>query len=200
MTTTSAREILLVPTHEVVEVHAPDFFLAFEDDLHVHRQAAVLLQVRLDRLEVHEHLSLVVRGAARVDFAVADGRLERRRFPQIEGVDRLHVVVAVKKDGRRARRAEPVAVDHGVPRRRNEPDVLQTDAAHLVGAPFGAALHVAGVLGQRADARDREQRFQLIEVLLAVHVDEIDDLLHVRDHSWVANSVSTPAAATGNSR
>ena len=57
---------------EVVEVGGADLLFALEDDLHVHRQAAVLLQVRLDGLEVHEHLALVVGRAARVDLAVAD--------------------------------------------------------------------------------------------------------------------------------
>ena len=53
-------ELVLVVADEVVEVDAADFLLAFEDELHVHGQPAVLLQVRFDRLEVHEHLALVV--------------------------------------------------------------------------------------------------------------------------------------------
>ena len=51
-------------------------------------------------------LAFVVAGAARDDdFAPAverfDARLERRRLPQIERVDRLHVVMAVEQDARR---------------------------------------------------------------------------------------------------
>jgi hypothetical protein len=72
-------------------------------------------QVRLDRLEVHEHLPLVVGRPARVDLAVADGRLEGRRLPQLERIDRLHVVVAVEEDGRRTLGAEPLGVDDGMP-------------------------------------------------------------------------------------
>ena len=142
MTTTSRLELALVGADEVVEMGAADFLFAFENDLHVHRQAAVLLHVRLDRLEVHEDLALVVGRAARVDLAVADRRLERRRHPEIQRIDRLHVVVAVEQDRRRVRRAEPVAVDDRIARRVDETDVLQADAAHLVGAPLGAALHV----------------------------------------------------------
>ena len=63
---------------------------------------AVLFQVRFDRLEVHEDLALVVGRPARVDLAVADRGLERRRLPQVERIDRLHVVVAVEEDRRRA--------------------------------------------------------------------------------------------------
>ena len=89
-------EVGLVVADEVVEVRAADFFFAFEDDLDVHRQPAVLLQVRLDRLEVHEDLALVVGGAARVDLAVADRRLEGRRLPQVRA-DRP----AARRSGRR---------------------------------------------------------------------------------------------------
>ena len=49
---------------------------------------SVLFQVRLDGLEVHEHLALVVCRPARVDLAVAHRRLERRRLPEI---GRAHV-------------------------------------------------------------------------------------------------------------
>ena len=45
---------------EVVEVGAADLFLPLDQELHVDRQAAVLLQVGLNGLEVHEHLALVV--------------------------------------------------------------------------------------------------------------------------------------------
>ena len=128
-------ELGLVRADEVVEVDAADLLFAFEDDLHVHRQAAVLLEMRLDRLEVHEHLALVVGRAARVDLAVADRRLERRRLPQLERIDRLHVVVAVEEDRRRAWRAQPVAVDDRIARRVDQADVLQSDPPHLVGAP-----------------------------------------------------------------
>ena len=150
-------QVVLVGADEVVEMLAADFLFALDHELHVHGQAAVLFHVRFDRLEVHEHLALVVGRAARVDLAVADRRLEGRRLPQVERIDRLHVVVPVKQNRRRLRRAEPVAVDDRIARRLDEADVLQADAAHLVGAPLGAALHVAGVLGQRADARNRQE-------------------------------------------
>ena len=171
-------ERVLVRDDEVVEVRAADLFLALENDPDVHRQPAVLLQVRLDGLEVHEDLALVVGRAARVDLAVADGRLERRRLPQVERIDRLHVVVAVEQDRRRALRAEPVAVHDRIARRLDEPDVLHADAAHLVRAPLGATLDVGRVLGQRADARDGEQGLQFLEVFVAVDVDEVDDVVH----------------------
>ena len=138
-----------------------------------------LLQVRLDGLEVHEDLALVVGRAARVDLAVADGGLKRRRLPELDGIDRLDVVVAVEEDRRRAFGAEPVAIDDGVAGRFEEPDIGQADAAHLVGRPFGAAAHIAGMLRQRADARNREVSLQLLDVAVTIGVDEVDDVVHV---------------------
>ena len=107
-------ELALMGLDEVVEVGGADLLFALEDDLHVDRELAGLLQVRLDGLEVHEHLSLVVGRSARVDLAVADRRLKGRRLPQLDRVDRLHVVVAVEEDRRRAFGAQPVAIDDGV--------------------------------------------------------------------------------------
>ena len=165
---------------EVVEVGGADFLLALEDDLHVDRQLAGLLQVRLDGLEVHEDLALVVGRAARVDLAVADGRFKRRRLPQLDRIDRLDVVVAVEEDRRRTFGAQPVAVDDGVAGRFDEPDVVEADAAHLLGRPLGAAPDVAGVLRQGADARNREVGLQLLDVAVTVRVDEVDDVVHWR--------------------
>ena len=171
-------EVVLVRLDEVVEVGRADLFFPLEDDLHVDRQPAVLLQVRFNRLEVHEDLPLVVGRAARVDFAVADGRLEGRGFPQLDRVDRLHVVVAVEEDGRRARRAQPVAVDDREAGRVDQLDVLQPDAAHLLRRPVRAALHVGRVLRQRADAGDGEVLLELVDVVVAVRIDEVDDVVH----------------------
>ena len=58
------------------------------------------------------------------------------------------------------------------------PWALQANPPHFIGAPVCAALHIAGVLRQRADAGNREQRLELFEVPVTVHVDEIDHLVH----------------------
>ena len=122
-------EILAMVADELVEMLAADFLLALDEELDVARQAAGLLQVRLDGLDVHEHLALVVGRAARIDLAVAHGRFERRRRPQVDRVDRLHVVVAVEENRRLAGRVEPVAVDDRVSRRLDEADVLHPGCA-----------------------------------------------------------------------
>ncbi len=178
MTTTSAASSSLCALMKSSRLRGADFLLALEHDLHVDRQPAGLLQMRFDRLEVHEDLALVVGRAARVDLAVADRGLERRRFPQVHRIDRLHVVVAVEEDGRRAFRAQPVAVDDRIAWRVDQAHVAEADAAHLVGGPLGAAADVGGVLRQRADAGNREILLELFDVAVAVGVDEVDDLVH----------------------
>ena len=178
MTTTSAASSDLWSRTKSSRCAEPTSSSPFEDDLDVDRQRAGLLQMRLDRLEVHEHLALVVGRAARVDLAVADGRLERRRLPEVQRVDRLHVVMPVEQDGRRACGAQPVAVDDGMPGRLDQPDVLQADPLHLVPRPLGAAPHVRCVLWQRADAGNGEVGFELVDVAIAMGVDEVEDVVH----------------------
>ena len=160
---------------ERLEVRAADLLLALEDDADVDRQRPGLPEVRLERLDVHEQLPLVVGGAAREQLVVAHRRLERRRRPQLERVDRLHVVVPVEEHRRRAGRVQPVAVDDRVARRVDHPHVLEADGPQVIGGPVGAAAHVAGVLGQRADARDGEVLGEFLEVPVAARVDEVDD-------------------------
>ena len=68
---------------------------------HVARQLARAREVDQRREQAVE-VALVVRRAARVDVAVAHLGLERRRVPGLERCDRLHVVVPVDQQVRRA--------------------------------------------------------------------------------------------------
>src|SRR6185436_7408217 len=87
-----------------------------DDD--VDGQFAAVGQMRLERLDVQVELTLVVDGPAREELTVANGRLERRRLPQIERLCRLHVVVTVDQHCLRAGSAAPLADDDGVSGRR----------------------------------------------------------------------------------
>ena len=87
--------------------------------------------------------------------------------------------MAVEEDRRRALGAEPVAIDDRVAGRLDQPDVLQPDAAHLLGGPLGAAPHVLLMLRQRADAGNGEVGLELVDVAIAVGVDEVDDVVHI---------------------
>ena len=83
--------------------------------------------------------------------------------------------MTIEKDGRRAFGAEPVAVDDRIAGRFDEPHVLQSNPAHLVRAPFGAATDVALVLRQRADAWYGQIPLQFLDIAVAIQVDEVDD-------------------------
>jgi len=54
----------------------------------------------LDGLDVAVHLALVVGRAARVDVAIANGRLEGRRNPLIQRIGWLHIVMPVAQNRR----------------------------------------------------------------------------------------------------
>ena len=112
------------------------------------------------RHDVGVDLALVVGRAAGQHAAVDDDRLERRRGPQVERVDRLDVVVAVDEDRRGALGVEPVAVDDRVAARLGDLDVLDPGRARSVaGQPLGgpttsgACSGRAEMLGMRRNSR-----------------------------------------------
>ena len=102
-----------------------------------------------------------------------DGRLERVGVPQLERVDRLHVVVGVHKDGRRVRvLARPLGEHGGQPRPVVEDlDGREAGAPRGVGEPLRAAAHVLVVFRLRADARDAQPLVEVGEQVVAVFVD-----------------------------
>jgi hypothetical protein len=80
--------------------------------------------MRFDCLEMGEHLTLVVSRPSRIDPAIADRGFERRRFPEIDGIDRLHVVVPIAEYRRGGRCFQPSAVHDWIPRCLDQPDSL----------------------------------------------------------------------------
>ena len=123
-------------------------------------------------------LALVVAGAAREDVVAADLRLEGRRLPLVQRVGRLHVVVAVEKDGGLARRAQPFGVDQRIAVAFDQLGGGHPRRAQLVQGELGGAPDVGLVLGQRADAGNAQeglQAFQEVGLVL---------LVVVHDGSW----------------
>ena len=100
---------------EMPEVRAADLLLALDQEADVERQPALLRKESFGHLQRHEHGPLVVGRAAGVDATVADARLERGSRPLGLVAGRLHVVVAVDEDRRRAGDAEPFADTTGWP-------------------------------------------------------------------------------------
>ena len=171
-------QLALLVVQKRLKMLAADLLLALENQFDIDREPTAVLHAGFDRLEVHEDLTLVVRGATRINLAFPNGRLERRRFPFVQRVDRLHVVVPIKEDGRRPLGMEPVPVDDRIARRFDAAHVFETDALKLIRGPLGAARHVTRVLWERADTRNSEVVLQLLDVSVAVGVDEIDDVVH----------------------
>ena len=97
-------ELRLVGGQERFEVGAADFLLALDQHGDARRDAAGGLLPGAQRLEEHHRLALVVHRAARDEAlaarAVDQLRLERRAVPELQRIDRLHVVVAVEQDVR----------------------------------------------------------------------------------------------------
>ena len=81
-----------------VEVRARNLLLALDDPADRHRQRAPVLAQGTDRRKADADLGLVVGRAARVEPAVTQRRFERRRLPELDRVDRLHVVVVVEEE------------------------------------------------------------------------------------------------------
>ena len=109
-------------------------------------------QPALQRLDVGEHLPLVVGRASSVKIPRPDRRLERRRAPFIERFGRLDVIVPVDQDGAFPRRVQPVGSDDRVVSGVVQLDVLQSDRAQLAGQPDRATPDIAGMPRLRADA------------------------------------------------
>lgn len=170
----TAAAFLLV-FEKPVQVVAADFFFALDDELHVHRQRADRLQPRLDRLDVRVHLPLVVGGAAGVDAAITDGRLEGGRLPAIERIGRLHVVVTVDQGRRRSRGTRPFAVHDRMPG--------GLDQFRRQSRCFETFLHKPGCLADivavprvGTDAGDPQQILQFVDEAVGVLFEEGFDL------------------------
>jgi len=62
--------------------------------------------------------------------------------------------------------------------RFDQANVLEPDAPHLFDRPFRAPAHVRRMLRKRADAWDGKVVLELVNVTIAMRVDEVDDLSH----------------------
>ena len=138
-------------------------------------------QVRVDRREMHEHLSLVVHRTAAENLSVAHRSLERRTVPQLDRIDRLHVVVAVHEQRRLSRRLHPLAVCQRIAG-GFEHARAQADLVHAVDQMLAAAPDVAVVIRIGADRRDRNQPFKFFEIARLVPRARLDQLRVDRRH------------------
>ena len=147
--------------HVGLEVDPADLFLTLDQELDVDGERPGRLEPGLGRLQVGEHLALVVGGAAGVEVAVANRRLERRREPGLQRLGRLHVVVAVDQQGRFARRTEPFGVDDGVPLGGDQLG-FQPHRRQVVADEVGRSPSVGVVIRLGADAGNPDQVLELL--------------------------------------
>ncbi len=159
-------ERLLVGGDEAGRVDRAGFLLALQQEGDVDGQRAGDREISPAGLDEGHDLALVVGGAAPDEALLAVGaldqrRLEGRRGPQVQRIDRLHVVMAVEHHP--LLRAEVAARgDDGVARRLVELR-LEAQRSEVVGQPLAGAPALGGVSpvgGDGGDAQQREQPFQ----------------------------------------
>ena len=144
-----------------------DLLLALDDEAHVDGEATRSVQV-LSRLDARHVVALVVGGAASPQLAAVHGRLERRRLPPVDRVDRLDVVMAVHRQVGLARPALPVGDHHGQAALDHVHDLgLHAHGIEAIAQPPRIAQAVFASLGQRADRGDAQLFDQVVEVGLA---------------------------------
>jgi hypothetical protein len=94
--------------------------------------------------------------------------------PLLQRFDRLYVVMAVEKQCRFSRRAEPLTVDERVAFSFDQTDVADPGKAQTLSDPFRAVPHVSAVFRVGTDTRDFQKLLQLGDVpLLRVGHDSI---------------------------
>ena len=98
-------ELVRVVLDEAEQVVGAALLLALDHHGDRQRQLAGHRLEGAARLDEGHHLAFVVAGSARNDDLAAvgqrrDARRERRRLPQIERIDRLHVVMAIEQHAR----------------------------------------------------------------------------------------------------
>ena len=154
----------LVGGQEVDDGMAADLLLAVEGHPDVDRQGA-LLGEQPRGLQEEVRVPLVVDGAASVEPAVPELRLERIRLPEVERRGRLDVEVPVEEDGRRLVGAVRGGDLTDGERERVRGDELGPAAGcpHEVPHPLARTGDVLRVGGVRAHARDAEPFGELLE-------------------------------------
>ena len=160
---------------ELLDRLGADLLVSLEEEAKVDRDATGCSHPRLEGLEMHEELPLVVSGAPRVHAIVLVSRLERRSNPFVEGVDRLDVVVAVDEHGRRVVAGmHPLGSHDRVMGRLMQLSTFGADAGELVHDPLCRAPDLVRACRIGRDALDAEELVQHAQVIGVVLAKEGD--------------------------
>ena len=130
-------------------------------------------------LDEGHQLSLVVgRAAARDHLAAGLDLLDRRRerigFPELDRIDRLHVIVTVKQHMRRAGRSVMMRHHHRMSGRIAHAGV-EADQLELGDQPFGTLAAVGGIGGIGGDRLDAEQAEKPLQAPVEILVETVED-------------------------
>ncbi len=149
---------------ERAKMRPANLLLALDQELDADRQASLRLQPGLDGLDVGEKLTLVITRAAGIQEAVADRRFEGFGRPALILIRRLNIVVPVDQDSRPGGIGMfPFGVDDRIPAGLHGIG-LEPDIAQMFAQPQAAISNVARAIGLGADAWNRAEFDQVLEV------------------------------------
>ena len=149
------------------------FLFALNHHLDVHRQPAPGTRPSLQRGEHGRNLAFVIGCAPGVQIIPARRRLERGRFPLVNRVSGLHIVMPINENGWLTVRAKILAIDDRVPAGGHHANRLQANGAHSVRHPRRRSLHVGFMIRKRGDAGNGAQVDYALQRLLLMSTDEV---------------------------
>src|SRR5437899_8096140 len=162
---------------EAEQVVRAAFLLALDHHGDGERQFAGDGRERTTRLDDSHQLAFVVAGPAGHDDLAAvgqrrDARCKWRRFPKVEWIDGLHVVMAVEEDAGGLAVGLRTALAHHDRMPRGGPDAgLKTNAGQIRGHVLGGRLTLVFVGRIGRDRLDAEEFEQPLEALIEIGVD-----------------------------
>jgi len=159
-----AFEIFAVFFEERGEVGGADFFFALEKEDEVYGEFTFVSNGFADADNMREHLAFIVGGTTGPDPPVADFGCEGWGVPEIEGIDRLDVVVAVDEDGFPIWLVLVFCDDDGVAGCLMKLG-READGSELFNDPIAAVPDVVLVLGIGGYAGKREEGEEFSEVV-----------------------------------
>ena len=166
---------LFVGFTKLLEARRTDFLLALEDKFHV-RAEIPRPESRLEALHLHHALPLIVVGAARIDFPVADSGFEGVAEPQFQRLDRHHVVVGIYQHRWQILSRAVLAIYHRIAGSLHHLGTLCAGSEEQFRPAGGTFQHLRLVFYLRADGLDANQRAQFVHEPLLIRLDIISYL------------------------
>jgi hypothetical protein len=175
-------EVSLVRFQKRHEVFRADFLLALDHDGDVDRQRPRHRLPGAAGFDEGHQLPLVVLGTARDDDlapvgVIGDDGFERRPVPQIERIDRLHIVMAIEQHMWPAIGAAiGFGDDGGMPGGRPHLG-LEAQRRDVLGQMIGRRLAIAGKGRVGRDRLDPQQCEQPLEAVVEIGIDAVEHRL-----------------------